>query len=82
MCGIYLLVMSNTSTSPQLCGLDEGGIAVFGNGPEAPSKRLFAEWKAKGFYPSVKIGKRVFINPEDVKAALNRRFKVNAVEVR
>ena len=74
--------MTTHNTSPQLVGLEEGRIAIFGNGPEAPSKRLFAEWKAKGFYPSVKIGKRVFVNPEDVKAALNRRFKINAVEAR
>ena len=74
--------MSESSHHPALVGLEEGRIAVFGNGPEAPSKRLFAEWKAKGFYPSVKIGKRVFVNPDDVRAALNRRFKINAVEVR
>jgi hypothetical protein len=74
--------MSNTSTSLQLVGLEEGRIAIFGNGPEAPSKRLFAEWKSKGFYPYLKCGKRVFLNVEDVKAALNRRFKINAVEVR
>lgn len=74
--------MSNHEHQPALLGLEEGRIAVFGNGPEAPSKRLFDEWRARGFYPYVKVGKRVFLNAEDVKAALTRRFKINAVEVR
>ena len=39
--------MSIQPDQPALVGLEEGRIAVFGNGPEAPSKRLFAEWKGK-----------------------------------
>ena len=74
--------MSNHEHHPALVGLEEGRVAIFGNGPEASSKRLFAEWKAKGFFPYLKCGKRVFLDVEQVKAALNRRFKINAVEVR
>lgn len=73
--------MTTHNTSPQLVGLEEGRIAIFGNGPEAQSKRIFAEWKTKGIYPYLKCEKRVFINTEDIKAVLNRRFKINAVEV-
>lgn len=69
-------------SSPALCGLEEGRVSLFGTGPEAISKRCFAEWKARGYYPYVKVGKRVFINVDDVRRALERRFKINAVEVR
>lgn len=70
--------MSNLTSSPTLVGLVEGRNAVFGTGPEAPSKRTFAEWKARGYFPYVKLGKRVFVDPEEVRRALDRRFKINA----
>lgn len=82
MLGILVLVMSNQTTSPAYVGLEECRKLVFGTGPEAPSKRCFLEWKARGFYPFIKVGKRVFANADEVKAALERRFKVNAVEPR
>jgi hypothetical protein len=67
--------------APKLCGLEEGRIAIFGTGPEAPSKRSWAEWKARGYYPYIKLGKRVFVNPDEVRRALERRFKINAREI-
>jgi hypothetical protein len=66
---------------PKYVGLEEGRIAIFGTGPEAPSKRSWAKWKALGYYPYIKLGKRVFVNPEEVRRALERRFKVNAREI-
>lgn len=77
--------MSNQTdlpTSPRLLGMEEARIAIFGTGKEAPSKRTMAEWKARGFYPYRKIGKRVFLDVEEVTRALSRRFKINAEEVR
>ncbi|MEI6673707.1 MAG: hypothetical protein WCO57_00870 [Verrucomicrobiota bacterium] len=74
--------MSNQPASPTLVGLEEGRKSVFGTGPESPSKRTFAEWKAKGFFPYVKVGKRVFVDSEQVRAALERRFKINAVAIK
>jgi hypothetical protein len=70
--------MCNQTTPPALVGINEGRIAIFGTGPEAISKRCFDEWRARGFYPYVKVGKRVFISVPDVQAALERRFKVKA----
>jgi hypothetical protein len=70
--------MSNQYTSPAFVGLEECRKAIFGTGPEAPSKRTFAEWKARGYYPFIKVGKRVFADPSEVRRALDRRFKVNA----
>lgn len=74
--------MSTQQASPTFVGLEEGRKAVFGNGPEAPSKRTFAGWKAQGFFPFIKVGKRVFVDPSEVRRALERRFKVNATEIR
>ena len=74
--------MSSQSTSPAFVGLEECRITVFGTGREAPSKRLFAEWKARGYFPFIKVGKRVFADPTEVSRALNRRFKINAVDGR
>lgn len=74
--------MNDTKQSPALVGLDEGRVTIFGTGPEAISKRCFAEWKARGYYPYIKVGKRVFVNVDDVRRALERRFKIAAVEVR
>ena len=74
--------MSTTATPPVLVGINEGREIIFGTGPEAISKRAFDEWKARGYFPYVKIGKRVFVNVDEVRRALERRFKINAVEVR
>jgi hypothetical protein len=71
--------MSSDPQSPAYVGLEECRKSVFGTGSEAPSKRTFLEWKARGYYPFIKVGKRVFANPEDVRRALERRFKVNAI---
>ena len=72
--------MSNQLTTPAFLGIEECRKAVFGTGPEAPSKRTWDEWRARGFYPHVKIGKRVFANPEEVRRALERRFKIQAIQ--
>lgn len=46
-----------------------------------PSKRTWAEWQARGYFPIVKIGRRVFADPAEVRRALNRRFTINATPV-
>ena len=72
--------MSDHTITPAFLGIEECRKAVFGNGPEAPSKRTWDEWRARGYYAHVKIGRRVFANPEEVRRALERRFKINAVQ--
>lgn len=73
--------MSIHTAPPTLVGLEAGREIIFGTGPEAPSKRSFAEWKARGYFPWVKVGKRVFINTEEVRRALERRFRISAREI-
>ena len=71
--------MSDQTTSPAYVGIEECRKIVFGTGPEAPSKRSWDAWRAKGYYPFIRVGKRIFANPEEVSRALSRRFKVNAI---
>ena len=65
-------------TEPQLVGIQTGLELVFPDPSTRPSIRAFNSWKQKGFFPSVKIGKRVFIDPVMVRAALDARFTINA----
>jgi hypothetical protein len=74
--------MSNLPTSPAYIGIEECRKAVFGTGPEAPSKRSWDSWRAKGYYPFIRVGKRIFANPDEVSRALARRFKVNAIDTK
>lgn len=70
--------MNDTKPTHALLGVNEARIALFGTGPEAILKRCWDEWRARGYYPALKIGKRVFVDIEQARAALERRFKVKA----
>ena len=63
---------------PQLVGMQTGLELVFPDPETRPSIRSFNEWKKKGFFPSVKIGKRVFVDPAQERLALVSRFTINA----
>lgn len=73
--------MKAAANVPQLVGIETCRNLVFPDPETAPSKRTFEEWKNRGYFPQFKIGKRVFLDPDEVRAALDRRFKVNACEV-
>ena len=66
---------------PQLVGAEDCIKIVFPCESSRPGLRTFRDWQAKGFIPVHKIGRRTFFDPEQVRAALERRFKINAVEV-
>ena len=63
---------------PQLVGIKTGLELVFPDSETRPSIRSFNEWKNRGYFPSVKIGKRVFVDPVQVRLALESRFTINA----
>lgn len=69
--------MSNSSQK-QLVGINRCREILFPDTASAPGKRTFAEWMARGYFPVVKVGRRVFLDPEEVRASLDRRFKINA----
>jgi hypothetical protein len=50
------------------------------DGESKPSLRTFREWQAKGIIPFLKIGRLTFFDPEEVRAALNKRCRVIAAE--
>lgn len=64
--------------TPRLVGAQECIQHVFPCESSCPSLRSFREWQARGYIPFHKIGRRTFFDPEQVRAALDRRFKVNA----
>ena len=51
---------------------------VFPDPKTRPSIRAFNDWKKKGYFPSIKIGKRVFVDPAMVRKALDAKFTVHA----
>jgi len=65
-------------TEPTLVGMKTGLKLVFKDPNTRPSIRAFNSWKQKGYFPSVKIGKRVFVDPVQVRKALDARFTINA----
>lgn len=66
------------STYKQLVGAKDCIKIVFPCETSRPGLRTFREWQAKGFFAFQKIGHRTFFDPEEVRAALDRRFTVNA----
>ncbi len=51
--------------------------AAFAEGSR-PSLRSFLDWKAKGYVPYKKIGRRVYYDATEVRRALDRHFSVKA----
>ncbi|RYD24308.1 MAG: hypothetical protein EOP88_00680 [Verrucomicrobiaceae bacterium] len=66
------------SASKQLVGAEDCIKIVFPYETSRPGLRTFREWQAKGFFAYHRIGRRTFFDPEEVRTALDRRFKVNA----
>jgi hypothetical protein len=78
-----LMSANNDATKPYeptLVGIKPCLNAVFSDEDTRPSDRTFNEWRAKGYYPYVKIGKRVFLDPVAVRKALDKRFTIQAIE--
>jgi hypothetical protein len=63
---------------PQLVGIEACRKIVFPDEDSAPGPRTFAKWMAARYFPVHKIGRRVFLDPEEVRRSLDRRFKINA----
>ena len=61
---------------PTLVGMRSCLELVFPDPETRPSFRLFNDWKAKGFLPYYKIGRRVFMDPKQVRSALDKQFKI------
>mgnify|MGYP003627612930 FL=1 len=75
-------IQSHTDTrqEPTLVGIQTCLATVFPDEETRPSLRAFNEWKARKYFPSIKIGKRVFLDPVLVRKALEKRFTIHAIE--
>lgn len=70
---------TSTQSNKQLLSVDPCRRTVFPDCDKTgPSPRTFNEWMKRKYFPRVKIGKRVFLDPDEVRSALERRFKINA----
>lgn len=66
-------------THKQLVGAEDCIKIVFPSETSRPSLRTFRDWQAKKYFCHHKIGRRTFFDPEDVRHALDRRFKIEAI---
>ena len=74
----HVTAIAEQNNEPQLVGMQTGLELVFPDPNTRPSIRAFNDWKKKGYFPSVKIGKRVFVDPAMVRKALDAKFTVHA----
>lgn len=72
--------MSQLPTSPRLIGVNPALEVVFPDEASRPGIRTFNEWMKRGYFPKYKIGRRVFLDPNEVRNALERRFKIQAIQ--
>jgi len=73
-----VLTKDTTPQEPTLVGMKTALNTVFPDSSSRPSFRAWSEWKAKGYFPSVKIGRRVFVDPVKARQALEARFTIHA----
>lgn len=53
---------------------------IFPDPKTRPSFRTFNEWKSRRYFPSIKIGKRVFLDPDSVRKSLSSRFTIQGLD--
>jgi hypothetical protein len=71
--------MNELPQQSTLVGVNKCRETVFPDPESAPGKRTFNQWMANRYFPVHKIGRRVFLDPVEVRSALDRRFKINAI---
>ena len=59
-----------------LVGVERCRELVFPDPDSRPCRRIWDEWRAKGLLPYRKLGRRVFMDPAEVRRAIDRQFKV------
>ena len=69
------------SDEAQLLRIEPCRLEVFKDEDSRPSARTWKEWKRRGYFPQIKIGGIVYLDPVEVKRALVKRFTINAKEI-
>jgi hypothetical protein len=67
---------SGSDAMTGLVGVSQCLELVFPEPSSRPCRRIWDEWRAKGFLPCRKIGRRVFMDPTEVRRAIDRQFKI------
>ena len=67
----------NANNEPALYGMKTALRMIFPDEGTAPSIRTFNEWKSRGYFSTIKIGRRVFVNVDQARRSLEKRFTVN-----
>ncbi len=71
--------MQTDTKEPTLVGMKTALREIFPDGETAPSFRTFTSWKSLGYFSTVKIGRRVFVNVEQARRSLEKRFTVHEI---
>ena len=71
---------TNTIDEAPLLRTDPCRIAVFPSEDSRPALRTFKQWMKLGYFPRIKIGHSVYLNPVDVRKALENRFTIQGEE--
>lgn len=66
---------------PTLVGIQTCLEQVFPDPATRPGLRTFHKWKAAGFLPYLRIGKRIFFDPVKVRAALDKQFEIQTIDL-
>jgi len=61
---------------PILVGAEKCLEILFPDVESRPGIRTIREWQARGYLPYLKISRRTYFDPEQVRAALSRRFTI------
>jgi hypothetical protein len=72
---------TQTPDDAPLLRIDQCRKEVFKDESSRPALRTFKSWKARGFFPFVKIGHSVYLNPVEVRKALEKRFTIKGKEL-
>ena len=75
-----VMPMNTSPQHPQLVGAEDCIKIVFPCESSRPGLRTFRDWQAKGFIPLIRVGRRTYFDPVQVRAALERRFRIDPVE--
>lgn len=77
-CGVMKGVSEDSSAIEDagLVGVERCRELVFPDPDSRPCRRIWDEWRAKGLLPYRKLGRRVFMDPAEVRRAIDRQFKV------
>ena len=70
----------SSSKPTKLVGIDPLITELFTDPSTRPSKRTVLEWKAKGWIPFVRIGRRIFYYPAEVEKSIKERFSVPTID--